>query len=95
MAEPDDFAVDAPVALGRVLRCQPENEPPYFGRGGWSAGSSGGLCPVAGDASSVPAQEGVGGDEPAGSLWTRECSCDRAEQGPVIVVEGWPVDLAA
>jgi hypothetical protein len=68
VAEADEFAVDAPVAPRRVLRCQPDNETPDLGCGGWPSGSSGGLCPVAGDASSVTSRQGVGGDEPPGSL---------------------------
>ena len=56
---------------------------------------SGGLCPVAGDASSVPSQQGVGRDEPAGSLWTRERCRDGAEQGPIVVVERGSAYLAA
>ena len=95
MAEAYEFAVDTSVAPGRVFGRQAEDEPPYLGGGGWPSGSPGGLCPVAGDALSVLSQQGVGGDEPAGSLGTGECGCDRVEQGPVVVVEGGPVYLSA
>ena len=50
---------------------------------------------MTGDSATVPSEEGVGGYEPAGSAGTGECGCDRAEQGPVIVVECGSVDLAA
>ena len=50
---------------------------------------------MSGDASTVSSQQCVGGDDPAGALWSGECGGDRAEQCPVIVGEGWPVGLAA
>jgi hypothetical protein len=52
------------------------------------------MCPVTGDASSVPSEQSVGCDEPAGSAWPGECGCDHSEQGPVSIVECGPVDLA-
>jgi hypothetical protein len=42
---------------------------------------------VAGDPSAVPAQQGVGGDEPAGASGPGECLSNRAEQCPIVVVE--------
>jgi hypothetical protein len=50
---------------------------------------------VSGDAPAVPSKEGVGGDELAITMWSGQCGGDCAEEGPVIVVEGWPVDLSA
>ncbi|MGF1617876.1 MAG: hypothetical protein ACFCU2_08745 [Acidimicrobiia bacterium] len=37
----------------------------------------------------------VGCDEPPVAEPTRESSCDRAEQRPVVIIDGRPVDLAA
>jgi len=53
------------------------------------------LGPVAGDAFAVPAQQRVGGDDPAVAESAGERSCDRPEQAPVIIVEFGPVDLSA
>ena len=65
VAEAREFAVDASVAPGRVLGGEAKHESAELDRGGWSSWSSSGLGPVAGDALAVPAQQGVGGDEPA------------------------------
>ena len=43
---------------------------------------------MTGDAVTVPAEEGVGCDDPAVSILAGERCCDRAEQGPIIVVNG-------
>lgn len=51
--------------------------------------------PVAGDSATVPSEQGVGGDEPAGSARSGERGCDGAQQRPVIVAECGSVDLAA
>ncbi|MFT7602168.1 MAG: hypothetical protein ACI8TP_005135 [Acidimicrobiales bacterium] len=48
-----------------------------------------------GDAASVPAQEGVGGDELSVAAWAGECLGDGAEQRPIIIGERWPAVLAA
>ena len=53
----------------------------------WASRSSRGMCPASGDAFAVPSEEGVGGDDPAGSPWAGECGCDRAEHSSVVVVE--------
>jgi len=50
---------------------------------------------VPGDAAAVPAQQGVGGDEPALALRPGECGGDDAEQAPVILGQLGSVDLAA
>ena len=50
---------------------------------------------MAGDAATVPSEQGVGGDDPACSSWAGECGGDGAEQGAVGVVECGLVDLAA
>ena len=51
--------------------------------------------PVPGDTVAMPAQQRVRGDEPASPEPTGEGSGDRAEKGPVVVIDGWSVDLAA
>ncbi len=95
MAEACEFALDAAVAPGWVLGGEAEDEFAEFDRGWWSSWSSGGLGPVAGDSATVPSEQGVGGDDPAGSARPGECGCDGAEQCAVVVAELGPVDLAA
>ncbi len=95
MAEAEEFAVDASVAPGRILGRETEDESAEFDRRWWSSWSSVGLGPVASDSPAMPSEEGVGGDEPAGSTKPGERGCDRAQQRPVIVAECGPVDLAA
>jgi len=53
------------------------------------------LGPVSGDASAVPAKEGVGCDEPSVTAWPGECLGDGAEQRPVLIGERGPPVLAA
>ncbi len=53
------------------------------------------LGPVTGGASSMPAKQCVGGDEPAVASWSGERGGDRGEERSVVVVEGWPVGLSA
>ena len=95
MAEAGEFAVDAAVAPGRVLVGEAQDESADLVRGRWASWSSGGLCPVFGDALLVPSEQGVGCDDLACSVWTGECGGDRAEQGPVVVVNDGLVGLAA
>ena len=52
------------------------------------------LGPVAGDSASMPTQQGVGCDEPAGSLPSRQGRRDRTEKCPVLIGEGWSAVLA-
>ena len=68
-AEAGEFAVDASVAPGRVLGGEAEDESSGLVRCRWASRSPVGLCPVFGDAASVLSEEGVGGDDPAGSSW--------------------------
>ena len=49
---------------------------------------------MAGDSASMPTQQGVGCDEPAGSVPSRQGRRDRTEQGPVLIGEGWSAVLA-
>ncbi|MCP4961666.1 MAG: hypothetical protein GY925_20665 [Actinomycetia bacterium] len=95
MAEAREFAVDAAVAPGRVFGGEAEDESADLDQGWWSSWSSGGMCPVAGDAATVPSQKCVWGDDPVCSLWAGERGGDGAEQGSVVVVECGSVDLAA
>jgi hypothetical protein len=87
VAEARDFAVDAAVAPGRVLGGEAEEESADLGRGWWASWSSGALCPVSGDASAMPSEEGVGCDDPACSLGAGERGGDRSKQRAVVVVE--------
>ena len=86
MAQADEFTVDAPIAPSGVLGRQAEDESACFGGGRWLSRWSGRLCPVAGDASSVPSQQSVGRDKPAMPAGPGERGCDRTEQGPVVIV---------
>ena len=95
MAEASEFAVDAAVAPGRVLSGEAQNESPDIDRGRWASRSSRGMCPVTGDAATVPLEQGVGCDDPACSTWAGERGGDRAEHGAVSVVDGGSVDLTA
>jgi len=95
VAEAGQFAVDASVAPGRVLGGEAENESADLDRRRWASRSSRGMCPVTGDAASMPSEQGVGRDDPACSSWAGERGGDGAEQGPVAVVDRWSVDLAA
>ena len=95
MSEAGQFAVDTAEAPGRVVAGEAEDEPADLGRGRWASWSSSGMCPVSGDAAAVPAEQGVGGDQPACPSWAGERGGDRSEEGSIIVVECWSVDLAA
>ena len=68
MAEAGQSDVDAAVAPGRVLGGEAQDESTDLDRCRWASRSSGGMCPVTGDAATVPSQHGVGCDVPACSL---------------------------
>jgi len=87
--------VDAAVAPGRVLVGEAEDKSAELRRGRGTAGWATGLCPVSCDASAVPAEQGVGCDDPAFAQAAGERGCDCAEQGPVVIGEFGAVDLAA
>ncbi|MFT5267289.1 MAG: hypothetical protein ACI88C_000713 [Acidimicrobiales bacterium] len=95
MAEACEFAVDTAVAPGRVLAGEAQDESADLVRGRWASWSSRGMGPVFGDALLVPSEQGVGCDDLACSSWAGECGGDRAEQGPVVVVNDGLVGLAA
>jgi hypothetical protein len=95
VTEDVEFSRYSSVAPGRVVGGHVDDESADLDRGGWPSGSSGGLGPVAVDSLPVPAQQGVGGDEPTGASRAGECLGDRAKHGPVVVVEFGPVVLSA
>ena len=95
VTEPVEFARYSSVVPGRVVGGHVDDEPADFTGCGWPSGPSGWLGPVAGDSLPVPAQQGVGGDEPAGASGAGECVGDRAKQGPIVVVEVGLVVLSA
>ncbi len=78
--------MDPPVAPGRILGRETEDESSEFDRRWWLSWSLDGMGLVASDSPPMPSEEGVGGVEPAGSTRPGERGCDRAQQGPVIVV---------
>ena len=87
--------MDAAVAPCRVLGSETENQPAEFEGGRRSSSWSVGLGPVARHSSSMPTEEGVRRDDPAGSSLSGERGGDGAKQGPVVVAEYGSVDLAA
>ena len=95
VAETDEFAVDAAVAPGRVLGRHVDDEAPDLGVGGRPTSRLGWLGPVPGDASAVPAQQRVGGDEPSVAARPGERLSDGAEQRPVVIGQRGPARLAA
>ncbi len=95
MTKAGQFAVDASIPPGRILRREAEHELADCDGDGRSPGASVGLRPVAGDASAVPSQQGFGGDDPADAARAGERGCDGPEQGPIIVADCRPVDLSA
>lgn len=95
VAEADEFAVDASMSQGRIVLGQAHHQAADLGRGRWSSGATlWWLGPVQGDASSMPSQQRFWCHDPALVTRARQCSSDRAEQCPIVVTDGWPLDLA-
>ena len=95
LAETCEFAVDAAVAPSRILGGEAEDESSDRIRGWRSSWSSAGLCPVTGDAATVPSEQSVRGDDPGVPSWAGERGGEGAQQRPVVVVDGGSVDLAS
>ena len=95
ITEAGQFAMNATVAPGRILGGEAKDESLDVCRCRWASRSSRGLCPVTGDAATVPLVLGVGCDDPSGSSLVGERGGDRAEHGAVSVVDGGSVDLTA
>jgi hypothetical protein len=95
VAEPDELAMDAAVAPGRVLPHHPHGKVPDPLHDGRSPGGPVGPGPMACNPLAVPSQQRVGGDQPAGPSGTRERSRDRAEQAAVRFGQGRPLDLSS
>ena len=95
LAEPGEFAADSPVAPGRVVGGHVDDESADLNKCGWPTRASDGLGPVTGDSSPMPAQQGVGGDEPSAASEAGECVGDRGEQRPITVIELRSVVLSA
>jgi len=94
--EADEFPVDASVSPRRVLGGQAHDQSAKPDGRWWSTGTpTWRMGPMPGNASAVPAQQRVGGDDPAVAEPAGERGCDRPEQGPIVIVGSWPVDLAA
>jgi hypothetical protein len=80
VAEADEFAVYPPVSPRRVLSGETHNQPAQLDRSWRSADAlAGWVGPVSGDSSSVPAQQGLGRDDPALAQSAGECRGDRSE----------------
>ncbi len=81
---------------GWVLGGWAHDELAKFSGDWWPSDATGGwLGPMLGDSFAVPAKQRLGCDQPALAKWAGECRGDGAEQGPVVVVDGWSLDLAA
>ena len=85
MAEVGEFALDAPVAPGRIVGGHADDQFADLGGGGWPPWWPVGLGPVSCDPASVPSKQGLGGDEPTDTSRAGERRGDGAEQCPVIV----------
>ena len=75
VSEAEELTVDSPVAPRRVLGSHAKDEPPDLDGGGWPTTGAGWLSPASGDASSMPAKESVGGDQPANLAPVASGSC--------------------
>ncbi len=87
MTETREFAVDAAVSPSGVGGSHVDDEPADLCSGGRPPWSAGGLGPVARDATSVPAEQGVGGDDPTDAQSAGERCCYSAKQAAVLVVD--------
>ena len=91
VTEANEFAGNAALAPRRVAGSHLDDETTQLHRGAGPAGRPAGLGPVAGDSPSVPTQQRLWCDEPASSLRSRQGRRNSAQQGPVLVGEGWTV----
>ena len=91
VTEADEFTGDAAVAPRGIVGGHLDDEATQLHRGAGPAGRPAGLGPVAGDSVSVPTQQGLWCDEPASSLRARQGRRNSAQQGSVLLREGWSV----
>ena len=87
-AEANEFVGNATAAPGGVVGGYVEGEATQLHRYVGLTGRRGGLGPVAGNPASVPAQQRLCCDDPAGSLRSGWGGRDCTQQGPVLVGEG-------
>jgi hypothetical protein len=80
---PDTGLPYASVAPLRVVGCHLDDQPPQLGCGRWSTTRTRRLAPVAGDASSMPAQQCVRCHQPSLALGSRQRLGDRCRPRPV------------
>src|SRR6266536_372162 len=85
VAKLHEFAVDAPISPGRVLRRHPQDQAPQHWRQRRSTGWAARLGPVATDQGSMPAQQRLRRHEPMASALGGEQPGQRREHGAV-----WP-----
>ncbi|MCP3935300.1 MAG: hypothetical protein GY708_08000 [Actinomycetia bacterium] len=96
VAESGEFALDAAVCPQVGLSVASHDQVAQLCAGWWPAAALlGWLGPVAGDTASVPAKQCFGCDQPALATRAGECHGDAAEQGSVVVCDGWSFDLVA
>ena len=97
VSESVEFAVDAPVAPGRVLAIETEYESADLCWCGWSAGSRcRWLGPVAGDETAVPSDHGGGFDDQHHGCESGpvEGGREHGQDGPIGGCESGTVDLS-
>ena len=88
VSEADELAVDASVSPRWVLGGEAQDQPAKLDGRWWSTGRPAWqMGPMPGDASAVPAQQRVGGDDPALAEPVGECCGDHGAQGSVVVVD--------
>lgn len=95
MAEPDEFAMDPPVAPVRVLGRHLHDQLTDHRCRGRSPATSWPMGPVTGDPPAMPPQQRVRFDDPTATGPATQRLGDRSQQGPIAVVDRRSVDLAA
>jgi hypothetical protein len=90
VAEAGEFAVDASVAPGGVLSCQPDSESSEAGGDGWSSRARRLSGPAAGDESPMPAQDRRGRDEQTAPPTGGKQPCQGGQYGSVGPAEARP-----
>jgi hypothetical protein len=96
VAEPGKFALDPPVAPGRVLRGQSQYQLAQFGCRATAAGAAASrLAPASPHQVPVPAQHRGGGDDPMHSAGLGQQWGQRREHCPIRPRQSRPSDLAS
>lgn len=92
MAEPDQFALHAPVSPAGILAGEPEDKVAYLVADGWPSGPVG-VGPVPADQAAVPGQQRGRGDDPMPPQLGRQGTNQRRQHGPVRPRQARPTNL--